>query len=615
MKSQMITLLELIIVELGDECSVVTARDIKTVASRVGDQGVSFLTLTLPAFEKDFVKSLDEGMVAPTSFAGFRRRGGLPEFLGGFLELIFDRTTGILLEEPSIPAIRAVRQITLMYGKVKLECSPDRVRRTVEGYLKCEEELGQVQEHIVAEDRDRFKVLGNLLFGNVFRRIDNDVAEYSLLPKHGPGSTADGLLANAKWGLNTWTERLEEVAPHWRYATPRSYRTDRYDTVQFLEPGEELPVEVILVPKTLKALRVIAREPTHMQYMQQAVLERFTEYVREDSFLSRMIDTKYQLPNQELAREGSLTGALATIDLSEASDRVSNFLVEDLTGFFPHLQDVVQASRSKQASVPVISKDYRSLSDLSSMERVVIPLHKFASMGSALCFPMEMAVFLTVVFMGIERAEGIRFRTMSQLRAYMGRVRVYGDDIIVPTHATSSVVDHLARFGFVVNRGKSFWTGRFRESCGAEYYNGHDVTVTRVRNVFPQSRGDVEEMVSAVDLRNQLYKAGYWGAVRWLDNEISSLIPFPAVAETSTVLGAFSFLGFDSERMCPDLQLPMVRGIVVKHSKRHSVADGDAALMKFFLKRGDEPIYQEDHLEYAGRPVSSKLKYGWHYSS
>lgn len=613
MKSREIALLERILTECGDVCSVDTTLDFKTIESRFEDQGLSFITITLPSFEAELISSLASEAVAPTAFPGFRKSGRIPIFLSGFLELIFNRTTGTILDEPSIDAIRSVRQICLAFGKMNIDCSPDRVRLAFDKFNQCELELEGLSESLDPLLRDRFVVIGNMLFGDVFRRMNDSVRDFSLSPKHGPGATADGLKANAKYALPMWTDRLEEVFPYWRYATSRGYRTTRYDSVEFREPGTEMPVRVISVPKTLKTPRIIAIEPTCMQFMQQALLASFSEYVKADFLLQHMIDSEHQEPNQLLARKGSIDGTLATLDLSEASDRVSNFLVQDLTRFFPHLYDGVQACRSRRASVPVISKEYVNSDSLPSMDRVEKTLHKFASMGSALTFPFEMAVFLTVIFIGIEKANGIRFRRKEDFLPYIGSVRVYGDDIIVPVATTSSVIDHLTLFGFVVNRRKSFWTGRFRESCGGDYFNGHDVTVTRVREEWPLSRRDVRQLVSAVSLRNQLYIAGYWTTVRWLDDEISNLIVFPAVADTSSVLGKTSFLPKEGERQCPKLHRPMVRGYKVQDIPRKSSCDGDSALMKFFLKKGDEPIFSKDHLEYAGRPISSKIRYGWGY--
>lgn len=609
MKSQELTLYEVLIRECGELLLVDTLLDIKTIKERVESQGFSFLTISLPAFGAAFERGLDVGAVDPSDFTGFRKVGALPVFLGGFLDLVFDRSSGSILDEPSIEAIRVLRQLTLMWGKVKLECTPERVRNAARRYVECELELRQrpVMPHDVMS---RFDAVGALLFGEVFRKLDLDVANFSLIGKHGPGATADRLIANAKYDFPRWSVRAEEVFPHWRYATSRGYSVERYESVGFYEPGAEPPVKVVFVPKTLKTPRVIAIEPTHMQFLQQGLLERFTEYVKEDPFLKHMIDTTHQEPNQLLAREGSLTGALATLDLSEASDRVLNSDVMRLMRRYPHLNDGVQACRSTTASVPTM----RPGSD-PEVDRVVIPLSKFASMGSALCFPVEMMVFLTIVFMGIEDANGTLFRRRADFKPFIGSVRVYGDDLVVPVSSTTSVRRLLALFGSKVNDGKSFWTGRFRESCGKEYFAGHDVTLTRVREMFPATRRDVEQVVSTVSFRNLLAKAGYKLSVQWLDDNLTKIIPMPTVGESSQVLGKTSLSGIvEGEKFCPKLHRPMVRGVVAKYRPRRSKADGDAALMKFFLKRGDEPIFDPNHLLYAGRPISSELKYGWFYS-
>jgi hypothetical protein len=90
--------------------------DIKTVHRRVEHEGMSFLTISLPNFGKDIEKCLDQGYADRNLFQGFSWQAGLPRFLGGFLDLVFDRGTGLLVDEPDIDAMQAVRQLRLMYG-------------------------------------------------------------------------------------------------------------------------------------------------------------------------------------------------------------------------------------------------------------------------------------------------------------------------------------------------------------------------------------------------------------------------------------------------------------------------------------------------------------------
>jgi len=131
-------LLKEVLDESGTWCHVSTDRDWKTISARFEDEGSSFLTITLPKFGKDLEKGLDQGRVDRRLFAGFSRKGELPRLFGGFLDLIFDRESGVLLDSPSIDAIRCLRQITLMMAKVALQCSPERVTAAIDGYVKCE---------------------------------------------------------------------------------------------------------------------------------------------------------------------------------------------------------------------------------------------------------------------------------------------------------------------------------------------------------------------------------------------------------------------------------------------------------------------------------------------
>jgi len=54
-------------------------------------------------------------------------------------------------------------------------------------------------------------------------------------------------------------------------------------------------------------------------------------------------------------------------------------------------------------------------------------------------------------------------------------VHVYGDDIIVRKSVYEPLIELLAYLGFTTNSRKTFSSGPFRESCGADWYEGKDV--------------------------------------------------------------------------------------------------------------------------------------------
>ena len=585
-------------IELASRCGTSTTMDRKTVLGRTEDEGVSFLTITLPSFGKDFQFCLDQGMVTPKSFLPFRKTGScLPSFLRGFTESVFHSGTGVLLDEPSIEAIYAVRQLTLIFSKMLLPCTPARERKAFTEYVQCDKEVDDVAACLPESDLSDFSRMATVLFGSYFSAVDRDIYNGEIVPKHGPGAVAERLTSNGKYLNRLWTTRLESVFHVGDFLFPNArYFNEHYDEVDFLEPDTELPSRVISVPKTQKTPRIIAIEPTYAQFVQQGLLESFNSNLRK-SYLYGLISSDSQEPNQLLAQSGSCSEPLATLDLSEASDRVSLKLVERMFERHPLARDAILACRTQRADVP---------------GHGVIPLAKFASMGSALCFPIEAMVFLTIIFLGIEREQGHRFANSTDIHPYIGRVRVYGDDIVVPVEYVHTVVDLLEHFGAKVGRHKSFWTGRFRESCGREFYAGQDVSIVKVRRMFPRHRQQVAETVSLVSLRNQLYQAGNWKTTGWLDQQIQKVIPyFPNVDPSSSALGRQCSLGYKAERICEHTHAPLVKAFVMSSSPPKDDLGSDGAMLKFFLKRGLEPRHDERHLERAGRPRAVHIKPRW----
>jgi len=466
-------------------------------------------------------------------------------------------------------------------------------------------------------DISDFTRLSGVLFGDLFESLDRDIRDEQIFPKHGPGVVADKLSSNGKWNQRSWPTRLDPSMRASTYLYPNSsfWLTKEGGGTNFLEPDAEIPVRVITVPKTLKTPRIIAVEPAAMQYAQQGIHRRIQDLVSEDSFLSKVVGLEDQDPNREMARQGSCDGTLATLDLSEASDRVSNQHARAMTLNYPHLFEAVQGSRSRKADVP---------------GHGVIRLAKFASMGSALCFPFEAFVFLTLIFLGIERELGAPL-SREDVESYSKQVRVFGDDIIVPRDNVLSVVHELENFGFRVNMSKSFWSGRFRESCGREYYDGHDVSITRVRQVLPTQRQDANGVISAVSLRNRLYWAGLWKSADWMDRYLRKVLKdFPNVAPTSPLLGRESALGYEFQRLHPYHHSPLTKGYVVMAKPPRDILNGSGALLKclaadpplepeyffWYRKRDrshlDPPVTDSEHLERSGRPKRVGIKLGWY---
>ncbi len=592
--------------ELASWCHTSTALDYKKLESRVNDEGLSFLTITLPSFGKELERCLEQGFLDDDSFPGFRKKNGLPLFLGGFLRQIFNPSDCSLLAQPSLDSIFAIRQLTLLFAKILLPCSVDRVRDAFLGYAKCEEDLANWASHNTF-DASAFERVSSLLFADVLSRMNDLIETGQIIPKHGPGATADRTFGNQKYDLKFWYSRLEELFPYGEFAISSWRYYYRYDHVQILEPGDEIPVKVISVPKTLRTPRIIAVEPTCMQYMQQALLQPLVQLLESeripgntrDNLAFNFLGFTDQNPNRELACQGSIEQSLATLDLSEASDRVHILHVEAMLRRFPAVRQAVFATRSQKAEIPGMGLQFSSLS-------------KFASMGSALCFPIEAMVFLTAIFLGIEEKLGTPL-TRKIIKSYEGKVRVYGDDIIVPVDSVHSTISVLTHLGFKVNTSKSYWNGKFRESCGGDYYDGTDVTPVRFRRRFPQSRRDVSEVISLVAFRNLLYERGLWSTASWLDEKyIRQILPyFPIVEPTSPSLGRRSFLPWQAERIDVDTHAPRVKAYVAKSKPPASTVSGEGSLLKCLMPNRTLPFEDAKHLERSGRPVTADIKLRW----
>jgi len=578
--------------DFGDQCGVSTTRDFEEVSRRVEHEGESFLTITLAAFGKQFLASLEAGRVEPNTFMGFSHgRAGLPRFLGGFLAQVFDEY-GVVRSNPSIEAIRAIHGFTAMFAKKKELCSPERISAAMHGFAATDAEVGAFAETIPTERLEALQRVFNMLFGRALDVVDRKVFNGEILPKHGPGATAEKLSSNGKYLHEVWTERLEFYFPAGENLFPNWGWYNQLQRVNFCKPSDESPVRVVAVPKTAVTPRIIAIEPAHMQYVQQGILEALTSALQMLPVWDVMGNLD-QTPNQRLALEGSLSGDLATLDLSEASDRVSLRVVEKMLGHYPSLREAVLACRSQTADVLGIG---------------IIPLSKFASMGSALCFPIESMVFTAIIF---ERLlNEFHIDPAAWASSLEGRVRVYGDDIIVPVDYVESIIDSLEAFGLKVNRRKSFWKSNFRESCGLDAYAGHRITPIRLRSAFPTDRRQATELAKTISFRNQLYaEMRFEKAVKHLDQMIKAVFP-----QVRNVPVGHSGLGLWADdyvvRQCVRLHKPLVRAHVLEHTLPEDYLEEHGALMKWFLKRGDKP-FDKNHLSRAGRPQTVRIKSGW----
>ncbi len=203
--------------------------------------------------------------------------------------------------------------------------------------------------------------------------------------------------------------------------------------------------KLTFVPKTAKAMRSICTEPTLNTFFQQG----FGKYIRKR--LKRVnIDLTCQGRNRILAEKGSIDGSVSTIDLSSASDTISRSLVWQLLPY--DWAEMLDSLRS-----PIVR--------LPDGEKIV--LQKFSSMGNSFTFELE-----TLIFWALAYGCLLHIESTNEEKKLLS---VYGDDIIMPSRGVSLLLSVLEYSGFSVNSEKSFMSGSFRESCGADFVSGIDV--------------------------------------------------------------------------------------------------------------------------------------------
>lgn len=557
--------LELVRAVYKDACTKCIAdvsdlRDLETIKSRVEKEGISFLTITLPNFSRDFERCLASGFVDPSCFRSFKKHGLIPAFLRGIIGQIFDHETGRIYDENNCTnwsdfptLVESVRQICCTFKKIKDDCTPSRVAASLRSFSSIEHELQSFTPR--PEDIQDFSCISSMLWNGLLA----DIQLADLQPKHGPGATADRLSGNQKYRWSSWNERLEVYFPFLGCAIPiGAYDSKEFEIVRYVSDQDETPVKVCPVPKTMKSPRIIAIEPVAMQYVQQSIQDVLYERIESASLTSGHVNFTDQSVNQGLALKSSEDGSFATIDLSDASDRVPLDLAIRMFDVNPDLQDAILACRSTRARLPDGT--------------VIGPLRKFASMGSALCFPIEAMYFYTICVVAILRqhylsdlesrekdsekyfSDSLSLRSFrayasKYLKEICSQVYVYGDDIIVPINAANTVLEYLQKYNCKVNALKTFVSGNFRESCGVDAFRGYEVNPVYVRYSHPKNRHQSSEIISWVETANSFYKKGYWSSASYMFSTCERIVGrLPYVGDDSEAIGRVSFLGYRGYR-------------------------------------------------------------------
>lgn len=492
------------------------------VLKRLAAEGMKFLTVELPKISAAVLRGLEGGSFDRTELTSFSFKGSTLRFMEKLLNEIFCSKSGMLLSVPSGNAIAAVRQLCEYTYKLGIPNSKDIEKKAISSFINNEEELEKV-----GNDPE---VIG---FANQLRKdFETYYPEISrvdiigILSEFRPRATAgtfvgsDELYFIEKISTSASTRPVFSKAldgfykpyPGAKFGPKKVegvYSSSTCSVKPVYEPNHS---ELLLVPKDSRGPRTICRETLKRVETQMAFFDYMVDKLPKIS--NGAINFRDQLVNRQIAEKSSVTKEYATLDLKDASDRVSYKVVRKIFENSPGLSWFLKGSR--RATHVSLDKVVHLIG-----ARAPLRLSKLAGMGSGLTFP-TMSLLISLAICRIVKT---KFSNLSY-EYIRSCVFVYGDDICVPSKWAADSAIALAKIGLKVNTKKSFVHGNFRESCGGDYYAGVDVTPTRMKLsnskavVLTPGRIELANNANAMkqlyEHSKELFKKGFFKTARYI---------------------------------------------------------------------------------------------------
>lgn len=404
----------------------------------------------------------------------------------------------------------------------------------------------------------------------------------------------EGVKPNQKWKrfythLSDLDDRLDSVG----YDVVSYLHRDREDLVDIHDNHPGNCARLVTVPKTCTARRTITVEPLLNQFVQQGLNDFLRKEIDRCSVMSRILTLSSQVPNQNLALEGSRTGEWVTIDLSSASDRLSTTLVETVFANRPRYLSALLGCRTPFVSIggkPLLMK-------------------KFAGMGNATTFPVQSVVFALI---GLASMIEIGSKlSIKKLEALASSIHVFGDDIVIKRKYYPAFAEWIESCGLKINREKTFSGRDFRESCGVDAYRGVSVTPVYLRHDPSLTSTDPSAFVGVLSTCNQLWLQGMYSTADCLKGSLDKAKALPLVPQDSPGLGYHTRQDVRTiQRWSCTLHRFEVKTYVPVPVRQQDSLDGMPALMKFF-HAPHSAEYDPNHLRTTVRRFNINLRKRW----
>lgn len=471
-------------------------RDTATICRRITSEGIGFAAIVLPSLFQAVLNYLENGI---SSYPGWKLQKGCdyPAFLQQFFAKIYDSK---FCENDRVMYIEWLYQFCVAFKKLKGPYRNCVLRKQLADFVQTDIDLRYLR---LTSDAD-VSVIGKnarQLITNVIKNLDVDFQYAKFVPRPGPGATNTPIKKHLRFRPHVLYTQLNDEFPYeeWFYSHPWDLVTET-KWHPFKLPLVEMPTSRFkFVPKTYGKPRGICIEQLETQYLQQALKKGLYDVIERHPLTRGKVNFASQKINGDLALSSSRSRELATIDMKEASDRISRKLVSYLFG---GNDDFRMKLLSLSTTIIELPDDIKFIREF--------PTAKFAPMGSALCFPV-MALVHYALIRAIADKVG--------LQQHLDSIYVYGDDIICHRDLVEAVYFYLPKFGMKLNENKSYFKSYFRESCGVHAYHGTEITPVYFKDT-PNINMNVQQFVGLLHTERQLHKRGYAQTARLLRSEL-----------------------------------------------------------------------------------------------
>jgi hypothetical protein len=379
---------------------------------------------------------------------------------------------------PDVNQVRIIQQFMALGSKFPFVGQDDQCKENaLKRFWASEEQCFQTNQRFEALDRvfdqttDEFELINEIrriIVSVIGSKPPIDIITQAEL-RFGPGSAVNTVPLKpsettrffklrhplaCNYGSRSYLCALVSMHPAWIEATRTAYDLppaidldSELDIIQKMVVPTFEANKITFVDKNAEMHRTIAIEPSGQGTLQMIL----GNFIRK-SLKSKGLDLDTQQINRALARLCKTLG-LCTIDLAMASDTLARLMVKCVLP--PAWFQLFDLFRSSRGTCETASEPFS------------LTYEKFSSMGNGFTFELESMIFWAIAKATV-RLSGVQGISHDY-------IKVFGDDIIVPSMFNDKVCENLQFFGFEINTDKSFSSGLFYESCGADYYDSQPV--------------------------------------------------------------------------------------------------------------------------------------------